>query len=476
MALTQGLQQRQSQTLAMTAELQQSLKMLQLSSIDLSDLIYNELDNNPLLALDDGNSIEAGDFKRDDSSAELTELSKDRTIENNDSLDYSNEDWSDAGTGGSRNFEDYDYEFDRTIAGEKDLREQLIEQFFIDCEDSAKRSIGVHMMDFLDESGYFIGKTHDIAENLGVTEDEVKEVLGMLQKLEPVGVFARDLAECLKIQLAEKDRLDPAMFTLLMNLEALAMKKFDILQDLCGVDREDLIDMVSEIRALNPKPALGWAHKELTPSQPDVFVKKNDDGNFTVELNNAALPKVLVNKTYFQEVSSKVKDKEEKKYLKTNLQNANFIVRALDQRANTMIKTAAAIVKHQQEFFKYGIKYLKPLTLSQIAAEIEMHESTVSRVTSNKFMVTPRGSFEMKYFFTSGVSNMGGEVASTSVKESIKEIVAAEDNSKPLSDDEITKALQKKGVKISRRTVMKYREALKIPSSYDRKNLSLYSA
>jgi RNA polymerase sigma-54 factor len=201
-----------------------------------------------------------------------------------------------------------------------------------------------------------------------------------------------------------------------------------------------------------------------------VLITKKDDGSFGVEINNAALPRVLVDKKYYTEVTAGTKDKEEKKYLSQKWQSANFIVRALEQRAETMLKTSAAIVKYQNEFFRFGIKYLKPLTLAQIAAEIEMHESTISRVTSNKYMQTPRGNFEMKYFFTSGVSNSGGEVASTSVKEMIREMIAAEDHKKPLSDDALTKMLGKKGIKISRRTVMKYREAMGIESSYERKN------
>ncbi len=476
MAITQGLQQRQSQTLAMTAELQQSLKMLQLSSIDLSEMINAELDKNPLLTSDDGEFVTAGAAQADSSSLDLTDTGANRDLEKgNDSLDYDyNQDWSDAGKGGNRNFDEYSDDFDSTISGEKNLREFLIEQFYIDVEDAQQRSIGLYMMDFLDDAGYFTGDIAEIAENLGCSGDEVEAVLKLLQKLEPSGIFARNLVECLHIQLEEKNRLDPCMFVLLQNLEVLAMKKFDILRDICDVDNEDLLDMIEEIKALNPKPALGYDTKEITPGQPDVYVKRKEDGSFAVELNNAALPKVLVNKQYYQEVSSAVKDKEEKKYLKANYSSANFLVRALDQRANTMIKTAAAIVAAQEEFFKYGIKYLKPLTLAQVAQEIGMHESTISRVTSNKYMSTPRGAFEMKYFFSSGVVNSGGEVASTSVKESIKEIIQSEDSARPMSDDDVTKALQKRGVKISRRTVMKYRESLGIPSSYERKNSPLY--
>lgn len=477
MALQQGLQQRQTQNLAMTAELQQSLKMLQLSSIDLADIIHNELDRNPLLAIDDGESYEAANNKIDSSKQELTELGDNRNMEANDSLDYDYaKNWDDVGKGGDHKFETHEYDFEDTVSDEKDLNQNIIEQFYIDVADDQKRKIGLVLLDHLDGAGYFTGDINEIAENLGCDAAEVEDVLKSMQKLEPTGIFARNLEECLKIQLEEKDRLDPAMYTLISNLELLGLRKLDALKELCGVDDEDLKDMIAEIKALNPKPALGFARKELTPGQPDIFIRKKDNGEFAVELNNAALPKVLVNKKYYQEVTASIRNKDDKKYVKQNLSSANFLVKALDQRANTMLKTAAAIVKFQEEFFKFGIKFLKPLTLSQIAEEIGMHESTISRVTSNKFMITPRGPFEMKYFFTSGVSNAGGEVASTSVKEAIKEIIKAEDRERPLSDDSITLVLKKRGVNISRRTVMKYREALEIPSSYDRKNLSFYSA
>lgn len=475
MALQQGLQQRQTQNMAMTAQLQQSLKMLQMSSTDLSDIISNELDNNPLLAVDNGESSEVISSSTDKSNNDLTELGGNRDNFDNESLDYKNN-WDDIGKGGDHKFENNsEYDLEDVISDEKDLRTHLIEQFYIDVADEQERHIGLILMDHLDDAGYFNGDLEDISINLGCVQSEVEKVLGKLQQLEPSGIFARTLAECLQIQLEEKNRLDPIMFIMLQNLELLGMRKFDILQDLCGVDEEELEEMILEIRALNPKPALGFVRKELTPGQPDLFVRKNDSGEYVVELNNAALPKLLVNKKYYQEISGSLKNKDDKKYVKGNLNSANFLIKALDQRANTMLKTAAAIVKFQQEFFEYGIKYLKPLTLAQIAEEIGMHESTISRVTSNKFMITPRGAFEMKYFFKSGVSNSGGEVASTSVKEVIKDIIKNEDREKPLSDDGITAVLKQKGMNISRRTVMKYREAMGIPSSYERKGSDFYN-
>jgi len=474
MAIGQGqaLQQRQSQTLSMTPELQQSLKMLQMSTLDLAVVIATELEQNPLLYEPEGER--AADRKEVDSSKlDSTELGKTENADIGSSImdhDYS-QSWDDLPSIRRNDFSSDESEFDRTLSKEKDFRETLIEQFFMNVQDETKRIIGAQLLDHLDDAGYFIGDIAEIANNLGCDADDVEIVLLEMQKLEPTGIFARDLCECLSLQLQEQNRLDPCMYTLVSNLQLLGSNKLDELMRLCEVDFEELTDMVKEIKSLNPKPAAHLTMTDFSIGAPDVLITKKDDGTFGVEVNNAALPKVLADKKYYTEISTNIKDKEEKKYLSQKWQSANFIVRALEQRAETMLKTSAAIVKHQSEFFRYGIKYLKPLTLAQIAEEIGMHESTISRVTSNKYIQTPRGNFEMKYFFTSGVSNSGGEVASTSVKEMIKEMVAAEDRKKPLSDDALTKLLSKKGIKISRRTVMKYREAMGIESSYDRKNM-----
>jgi RNA polymerase sigma-54 factor len=467
MALGQVQQQRQSQTLSLTPELQQSLKMLQMSTQDLAAVVATELENNPLLSepIDNYADVEK---TADSSQMDSTELGKTDGAEVLD-YDYS-QSWDDLPTSGRSDFMGNDSDFDQTIAKEKDFREELLEQFSINVQDNKQRIIALQMVDLLDDAGYFIGNLAEIADNLGCDTDEVELVLLEMQKLEPTGIFARDLCECLSLQLKEHDRLDPCMYTLVSNLPLLGANKLDELMRLCEVDFDELMEMVKEIKSLNPKPAAHLTLTEFTPSAPDVLITKTDDGDFAVQVNNAALPKVLADKKYYTKVVAGTRDKEEKKFLTQKWQSANFIVRALEQRAETMLKTAAAIVKHQNEFFRFGIKYLKPLTLAQIAEEIDMHESTVSRVTSNKYLQTPRGNFEMKYFFTSGVSNSGGEVASTSVKEMIREMIVAEDHKKPLSDEALAKMLAKKGVKISRRTVMKYREALDIASSYERKN------
>ena len=468
--LAQNIGQKQVQSLAMTQALQQSLKMLQMSSIDLSAMINAELDKNPFLTDEDGSSEQAIATNNEHSSTDLTELKSDNSA---DVIDHDYSSAYENSTGGNRNFDDNEFEIGSLLEDEKDLRQDLTEQLCLNITDNQTRMIGIYMMDFLDDAGYFTGNIKEIAANLGIEEGQVEETLKELQKLEPAGIFARTLEECLRIQLADKDRLDPCMFTLLSNLQLLGLRRFDTLMGVCGVDEEELEDMIAEIKSCNPKPALGYNKKEYAPAQPDVYIKRKADGAFSVELNNGALPKVLVNKRYYEEVADKAAGKQEKQFMRENMASANFMVRALDSRANTMVKTAAAIVRHQEEFFKFGIKYLKPLTLAQIADEVGLHESTISRVTTAKYMQTPRGSFEMKYFFTSGVSNAGGEVASTSVKEQIKEMVEKEDKNSPLSDDVLAKNLAKRGVKISRRTVMKYREAMGVASSYERKKSSL---
>lgn len=471
MSLGQVQQQKQSQTLSLTPELQQSLKMLQMSSVELAAMVASEMESNPLLSEPRDDYIDS-EKTADSTQMDSAELgAKENSDSSTEMLDHDySQSYEDLPSGGRSDFLNNEYDFDRTLAKEKDFREELVEQFALNVKDEKHRLIGLQMIDMLDDAGYFVGDLKEVAATMGCDTDEVELVLLEMQKLEPTGIFARDLCECLSLQLKEKDRLDPCMYNLVSNLQLLGANKLDELMRLCEVDFDELMEMVKEIKSLNPKPAAHLTLIELTPSAPDVLITKLDDGTFGVKVNNAALPKVLVDRNYYTEVSSGTKDKEEKKYLAQKFQSANFIVRAIEQRAETMLKTAAAIVKHQNEFFRYGIKYLKPLTLAQIAEEIEMHESTISRVTTTKYLQTPRGNFEMKYFFTSGVSNSGGEVASTSVKEMIREMIEGEERKKPLSDEAISKLLAKKGVKISRRTVMKYREAMGVASSYDRKN------
>jgi RNA polymerase sigma-54 factor len=296
-------------------------------------------------------------------------------------------------------------------------------------------------------------------------------VLSRLQTFEPSGVCARNLTECLAIQLRERNRLDPAMAALLARLDLVARRDFPALRKVCGVDDEDLADMIGEIKRLNPKPGLAFGSTVVQPIVPDVFVRQGADGGWLVELNHDTLPKVLVNQTYFAKISKTAKKDSEKSYLAECLQTATWLVRALDQRAKTILKVASEIVRQQDAFFARGVQHLRPLNLKTVADAIEMHESTVSRVTANKYMATSRGTFEMKFFFTSAIAAAdGGEAHSAeAVRHRIRQMIDAEKAEAILSDDTIMEELRQAGINIARRTVAKYREAMRIPSSVQRR-------
>ncbi len=298
-------------------------------------------------------------------------------------------------------------------------------------------------------------------------------VLARLQRFEPAGLFARSLAECLALQLIERDRYDPAMAALVDNLELLAAGERTRLMKLCGVDAEDLADMARELRALDPKPGLTHGVAPAEPVIPDVLMRRGPEGDWIVELNPDSLPKVLVNERFYARIAGKTRDKREKEFLSERLQTANWLVKSLHQRATTILKVASELVRQQEGFFRHGVSHLKPLVLRDIAEAIEMHESTVSRVTANKYIATPRGLFELKYFFTTAIPGRGGEDAHSaeSVRHRIKRLIEAETAESVLSDDRLVEILRAEGIDIARRTVAKYREAMRIPSSVQRRRL-----
>ncbi len=331
--------------------------------------------------------------------------------------------------------------------------------------------IGQYLIDLVDEAGYLRGDIATVADKLGAPEAEVEAVLATLQEFDPPGVCARDLAECLTVQLKERDRFDPAMAALIANLDLLAKRDLAGLKRACGVDEDDLVEMVAEIRNLNPKPGLAFGQGIVQPIVPDVFVRAAPDGTWAVELNADTLPRVLVNQSYYARVSKTAKSEKERAFLTECLQTANWLTRSLDQRAKTILKVAIEIVRQQDAFLVYGVQHLRPLNLRMVADAIKMHESTVSRVTSNKYMATPRGIFELKYFFSSAIAATGtGEAHSAeAVRHRIKELIEAESSEAVLSDDTIVQRLKDAGVDIARRTVAKYREAMHIPSSVQRR-------
>jgi len=331
--------------------------------------------------------------------------------------------------------------------------------------------IGQYLIDMVDEAGYLTGDLDTVAEKLGAQRSDVELVLAVLQTFEPLGVCARNLTECLTIQLKELNRFDPAMQALVGHLDLLAKRDLGALRRLCGVNDEDLADMIAEIRNLNPKPGLAFGSTVVQPIVPDVYVRAAPDGTWQVELNSDTLPKVLINQRYYAQVSKSTHNDKEKAYIADCLQTATWLVRALDQRAKTILKVSSEIVRQQDGFFTKGVQHLRPLNLKTVADAIGMHESTVSRVTANKYMATSRGIFELKYFFTSSIAAAdGGEAHSAeAVRHRIRQLIDDENAEDVLSDDTIVEKLRGAGIDIARRTVAKYREAMRIPSSVQRR-------
>src|SRR5262245_47955744 len=485
MALSQKLEMRQSQALVMTPQLMQAIKLLQLSSLDLAAYVDGELERNPLLErsaegeadqaeptqpdADAGGENSAEWFNQDlETSRATMEQRLDTDLENvfpddgeakarpstAEPVGYS--EWSSVGTGGH----DGEYNLEAFVSAEPTLAGHLSEQLLLSVTDPVRRIIGQHLIDLVDEAGYLTGDCSAVAEKLGAPVAEVEATLRVLQGFDPPGVCARNLSECLAIQLKERDRFDPAMQALVEHLELVARRDFAALRKICGVDDEDLVEMIAEIRQLNPKPGHAFGSTTVQPIVPDVFVRPGPDGGWLVELHSDTLPKVLINQSYYSAVSKTAKKDAEKSYLAECLQTANWLVRALDQRARTILKVATEIVRQQDGFFAHGVQHLRPLNLRTVADAISMHESTVSRVTANKYMATSRGIFELKYFFTSAIASAdGGEAHSAeSVRHRIRQLIDGESAADVLSDDTIVEKLRAAGIDIARRTVAKYRE------------------
>lgn len=495
MALGQRLEIRQGQSLVMTPQLQQAIKLLQLSNIELAEYCEAELEKNPLLERDESqpreddretvqkdNASERADesLARDDFSkvADLDSSAQDNMYDEDPSQRMAAAaggqpltDWTTVKSAGR--FEGEDDGFESTLAGGGTLKDHLEAQVAIAALLPADRLICMALIDAVDEAGYVRADLGEIAERLGTDIEDVEAVLGVLQGFDPVGVGARDLAECLSLQLKAKDRLDPAMAALLTRLDLLARRDMAGLCTLCGVDSEDIADMIAEIRDLNPKPGLAFGAEQVAPVVPDVFVRVGPDGAWLIELNSDTLPRLLVNSRYYAKVNKNARDKDSKTYLTDCLNSANWLVKSLDQRARTILKVASEIVRQQDSFLAYGVRHLRPLNLRTVADAIQMHESTVSRVTSNKYIATPRGVFELKYFFTASIQAVNGAESHSAeaVRDRIREMIENEESRDILSDDRIVSLLTADGVNIARRTVAKYREALRIPSSVERRRL-----
>ena len=479
MALSQSLVLRQSQSLVMTPQLRQAIKLLQFNNLEVSAFIEEELERNPLLERDETTphaevAAEAPALdQRSDASpvADAADVAKGETLQADTALDAEHAEPYDVGGsadgGGARGGED-DRGADAFAGRSTTLREHLAEQVRLNFRDATARAIGMQLIDLLEPSGRLTVDFAALAMALGVPIDQLEFVRGRMTRFDPCGMFARDLRECLAAQLAELDRLDPAMATLLDHLDLLAVRDTRRLVALCGVDAADIADMAAEIRRLDPKPGAHFDAATPLSVVPDVLMRTMPGGDWTLELNEETLPRLLVNHGYSARVL-RAASRDERNFLIDKLQTANWLIKSLQQRAQTILRVASEIVRQQEGFFRNG--HLRPLILRDVAEAVELHESTVSRVTSNKYIATPRGLFELKYFFTTAIaSSEGGDSHSAeTVRWRIRALVAAEREADVLSDDAIVMVLRREGVDIARRTVAKYREALHIPSSVQRK-------
>ncbi len=502
MSLKASLQLRQSQSLMMTPQLAQSIKLLQLSNADLQEFIKEEIEKNPLLDMDtseqhaENRTTEAPKSGTEDNPEKVASLNdvvsnemKLDAGENEASLDTSFENIYDGGTAGAEQANkpqassgeissgttngpsDNEFDFLAQVEQEKSLQEYLEEQISYTFKDETKREVATYIAHALDEDGYFREDISELAEHFNVSEDECLTILERFQALEPAGIGARNLSECLKLQLIDQDRYDPAMACMVENLGMLAKREFSALKKLCDVSKEDFEEMIAEIRMLDPRPASQYQVVLSAYVVPDVMVTKAHDGNWSIDLNANTLPKVLVNNEYHAELSRSIGSEDGQEFISTCMSNANWLVKSLHQRAETILKVTQEIVRQQDMFFDSGIEHLQPMNLKTVADAIKMHESTVSRATNNKYLMCDQGIFELKYFFSSsiGSSDGEGEHSAETVKYKIKQLVDAENPVKILSDDQIVSQLQEAGIEIARRTVAKYREAMRIPSSVQRR-------
>ena len=494
MAMGPRLEFRQTQSLVMTPQLRQAIKLLQFTNIEAAAFVEEELERNPLLereepqdapaerpALDQRpenlQGMEADTLLRQEKLPDAVEVDHTNSYDAGGSADGAPYDQSYAGTQrGAR--DPYDERgIDDVMEAPRNLRTHLQEQMRLSFDDPVDRIVGAQLIALLDPAGRVAVSTTALAQAMNLDEARVASVRDRMMRFDPAGLFAPDLRTCLAAQLAEHNRLDPCMAALLDNLEMLARRDIRGLMAICQCDSEDMADMIAELKRLDPKPGAGFDNTPLQQVIPDVLMRPAPDGEWFLELNPDTMPRVLVNEAYHARVSSHA-GRETRLFLGENLSSANWLVKSLQQRASTILKVASEIVRQQDAFFRRGVGHLRPLILRDVAAAVEMHESTVSRVTANKYIATPRGVFELKYFFTTAIaSSSGGESHSAeAVRHRIRALVGAEHPEDVLSDDAIVSALRREGVDIARRTVAKYREALRIPSSVQRKREKMMSA
>ena len=448
----QTLQQKQSVT--MTTSMHQSISILQMSNMELAEFATQELDKNPFI--EDG-SITVESQQKQESKKEIIQQT---TVRNNYSGGYSSQD------------------FLSNIASEKSLKEHITEQINLAFDDNKDKLIAHYFLDSLLSSGYLNISLNEASTVLKCNEEIVFRILKKLQTFDPLGIFARNLRECLLIQLNEQENVDPSLLVMVQNIELIAEANLKKLSKLCNINIDNISVLIKQIKLLNPKPANGFFIEPTSYKIPDIILTFTENGLAKLETNPESMPRLRVSEEYYLKVKKSFNTKEEKNFARTEIESANIIVKSIEQRSNTILKVATAIVQEQMDFFTRGVMYLKPMTLNKIAAITDFNESTISRSTAHKYISTPTGIFELKYFFSSSLGttrNSGDNISSTKAKEIIKQLIINEESGHILSDDDISEQLSKFNISIARRTVAKYREAIGIPTSSIRKRNKIIS-
>ena len=476
MQITQNLKLKQSQSLVMTPQLQQAIKLLQLNNLELTELVNKELEENPFL------ENESSEEKVEKFEEETNDLSE--SFESGESIadepkidDYDNRWDTDLSYQSYSKTTDSDSidpgsVVEQTLSEKISLKGILKNQAELEFKSQTEKKISELLIDYIEPSGWITISIDELADFSGFDKTLIEKVLLKMQNFEPNGVFARNLKECLIIQLKNEDKLNNSKKKLIENLELLGEGNLKELQKITNLREEELKENIKSIRLLNPKPGTKYSDENSIIFNPDVIVAKNNE-NWEVELNNSTLPKVTVNEEYVNEIEGLNCSESDKKYITENLNSAKWLIKAIQQRNTTTLKISAEIVNQQKLFFEKGKKYLKPMILKDVAKKINMHESTVSRVTSEKLMLTPRGIFEMKIFFSASIggTNDGDSFSAASVRESLKKLISNEPMNNPFSDEILVNKLHSQGISLARRTVAKYRELLNIPSSSIRRRM-----
>lgn len=476
--MKQGLQLRLSQQLAMTPQLQQAIRLLQLSTLELQQELQQALESNPLLEqIDTHEEIDTRETQ-DSETLDTADALEQKEMPEELPLDAS---WDTIYTAGTPSGTSGDYIDDElpVYQGEttQTLQDYLMWQVELTPFSDTDRAIATSIVDAVDDTGYLTVPLEDILESMGDEEidiDEVEAVLKRIQRFDPVGVAAKDLRDCLLIQLSQFDKttswLEEARLIISDHLDLLANHDFRTLMRVTRLKEDVLKEAVNLIQSLDPRPGQSIQTGEPEYVIPDVLVRKHN-GHWTVELNSDSIPRLQINQHYAS-MCNNARNDGDSQFIRSNLQDAKWLIKSLESRNDTLLRVSRCIVEQQQAFFEQGEEYMKPMVLADIAQAVEMHESTISRVTTQKYLHSPRGIFELKYFFSSHVNTEGGgEASSTAIRALVKKLIAAENPAKPLSDSKLTSLLSEQGIMVARRTVAKYRESLSIPPSNQRKQL-----